>query len=241
MRAMMSAASTGKSPMAVSPESMTQSVPSRTAFATSLASARVGRGDLFMDSSICVAVMTNFPAKLQRPIMTFCAMKTCSGGISMPKSPLATMIPSLAWRMASKFVRPSPFSILEMSRGGSCPSLQFSLSSFRTSSTLSASWTKDKATKSRPLGRANSRRSYLSFSDKRGNSTRTPGMLQFFLLPIAQSFSTVPRTRPSSASSTDVTLMLRVPSAMRMACPTFTSFGNLSQDREMVSSSQGTV
>eukprot|EP00442_Polarella_glacialis_P042365 CAMPEP_0115099988 /NCGR_PEP_ID=MMETSP0227-20121206/32235_1 /TAXON_ID=89957 /ORGANISM="Polarella glacialis, Strain CCMP 1383" /LENGTH=36 /DNA_ID= /DNA_START= /DNA_END= /DNA_ORIENTATION= len=35
---------------------MTTSVPSRTAFKTSVASARVGRGARSMESSICVAV-----------------------------------------------------------------------------------------------------------------------------------------------------------------------------------------
>ena len=51
-------ACTGNAPAAVSPESMTQSVPPRTALATSVASARVGRGFLHIDSSIWVAVMT---------------------------------------------------------------------------------------------------------------------------------------------------------------------------------------
>lgn len=55
-------ASTGKEPAAVSPLSMTQSVPSSTALATSVASARVGRGFLIILSSICVAVMTGLPA-----------------------------------------------------------------------------------------------------------------------------------------------------------------------------------
>ena len=41
---------------------MTQSVPSSTALATSVASARVGRGFLIMLSSICVAVITGLPA-----------------------------------------------------------------------------------------------------------------------------------------------------------------------------------
>jgi len=41
--------------------SMTQSVPSSTALATSVASARVGRGFFTMLSSICVAVMTGLP------------------------------------------------------------------------------------------------------------------------------------------------------------------------------------
>lgn len=63
-------ASRGNWPPAVSPESITQSVPSSTAFATSPASARVGRGAAVIDSSICVAVMTGFPIRLHFAIMT---------------------------------------------------------------------------------------------------------------------------------------------------------------------------
>ena len=48
-------ASSGNLPIADSPESMTQSVPSRIALATSVASARVGRRLATIDSSICVA------------------------------------------------------------------------------------------------------------------------------------------------------------------------------------------
>ena len=58
MRAMMETDSRGYWPLAVSAESMTASVPSKMALATSLASARVGRGFSIIDSSICVAVMT---------------------------------------------------------------------------------------------------------------------------------------------------------------------------------------
>ena len=50
---MMATASRGKAPLAVSPESITASVPSSTAFATSEHSARVGRGFEIIDSSIC--------------------------------------------------------------------------------------------------------------------------------------------------------------------------------------------
>jgi len=49
-------------PVAVSAESMTADVPSSTAFATSLASARVGSACSIIDSSICVAVITGLPA-----------------------------------------------------------------------------------------------------------------------------------------------------------------------------------
>ena len=44
---------------------MTADVPSRIAFATSLASARVGSAWWIIDSSICVAVITGFP-RLER-------------------------------------------------------------------------------------------------------------------------------------------------------------------------------
>ena len=51
-------AAAGSWPMAVSPESMRALVPSKTALATSLTSARVGVGAEIIDSSIWVAVMT---------------------------------------------------------------------------------------------------------------------------------------------------------------------------------------
>ena len=107
-------ACTGNAPAAVSPDSMTQSVPSSTALATSVASARVGRGFLHIDSSICVAVITGLPTMLHFWIIIFWARKIFSVGISMPRSPRATMMASDASRMASKFCRPSWFSTLLM-------------------------------------------------------------------------------------------------------------------------------
>ena len=61
MRSIARTASNGYSPTAVSAESITASVPSRIALATSEASARVGRGWCTIDSSIWVAVITGFP------------------------------------------------------------------------------------------------------------------------------------------------------------------------------------
>ena len=52
----------GNSPLAVSPDSMTQSDPSRTALATSLASALVGLGFFTIDSNIWVAQIIGTPA-----------------------------------------------------------------------------------------------------------------------------------------------------------------------------------
>ena len=64
-------------PLAVSPLNITQSAPSSTAFATSEASARVGRGFEIMLSNIWVATMHGFPAKLHLLVRIFWAMKTC--------------------------------------------------------------------------------------------------------------------------------------------------------------------
>ena len=51
--------------MADSPDSITASVPSRMALATSVASARVGMRLVTIDSSICVAVMTGLPGEVR--------------------------------------------------------------------------------------------------------------------------------------------------------------------------------
>src|SRR5207249_5167232 len=64
IRSIIVTASTGYSPTAVSADSITASVPSRIAFATSEVSARVGRGLCTMDSSIWVAMITGIPAAL---------------------------------------------------------------------------------------------------------------------------------------------------------------------------------
>lgn len=62
------------------PDSMTASVPSNTAFATSVISARVGSGLDVIDSSICVAVTTNLPAMLALVVIIFWASATFSEG-----------------------------------------------------------------------------------------------------------------------------------------------------------------
>lgn len=62
---------------------------------------RGGQGPGEGDTRACVAQMTGFPARLQRPIIIFWARKTFSAGISMPRSPRATMMPSLASRISS--------------------------------------------------------------------------------------------------------------------------------------------
>eukprot|EP00959_Pyramimonas_sp_CCMP1952_P321374 6724971-Pyramimonas_sp.AAC.1 len=51
-----------------------------------------------MDSSICVAQITNLPAMLHLVMICFCARATFSEGISMPRSPRATITPSCGRR-----------------------------------------------------------------------------------------------------------------------------------------------
>ena len=79
IRSIVRTASTGYAPTAVSPESITADVPSRIAFATSLASARVGSACSIIDSSICVAVITGLPASRQRRMIRFCSSGTVAG------------------------------------------------------------------------------------------------------------------------------------------------------------------
>ena len=73
---MISTAAVGNLPPAVSPLSITQSAPSRTAFVTSATSARVGRGFFCIDSSICVATTTGFPAATHLATISFCHVAT---------------------------------------------------------------------------------------------------------------------------------------------------------------------
>ena len=85
---------------------MIQSAPSFTALATSLISARVGTGDSIIDSSICVATMTGFPADRLEPTAFLWMMGSSSKAHSIPKSPLATINASAAWMISSMLATP---------------------------------------------------------------------------------------------------------------------------------------
>src|SRR3989442_358846 len=91
---------------------MMASVLSRTAFATSVTSARVGRGLSCMERSICVAVMTGLPARFAFPISIFCSRGTVASGTATPRSPRATMTPSTLSMISSMLVSASCVSIL---------------------------------------------------------------------------------------------------------------------------------
>ena len=102
IRAIVLTTSSGWSPTLVSPASINASAPSSTALATSEASARDGRLDVTMLSSIWVATITGLAAARDSSMARFCTSGTCSSGSSTPRSPRATMIPSKASTIAAK-------------------------------------------------------------------------------------------------------------------------------------------
>ncbi len=93
---------------------MTASAPSRTALVTSVTSARVGRGEDVIDSSISVAVIESRALAFVRDKMSCWAAGTLSKESSTPRSPLATMAPAASSRMSSRFRYPMALSILAM-------------------------------------------------------------------------------------------------------------------------------
>jgi hypothetical protein len=99
--AIISTAASGLLPIAVSCDSITASVPSKMALATSVTSARVGRVECTIDSSIWVAVIEGLPARPASCSSRFWTSGTSSMGSSMPRSPRATMMPSAAAMISS--------------------------------------------------------------------------------------------------------------------------------------------
>ncbi len=112
MAAIWRTVSSGYLPAAVSALSITASVPSSTAFATSLTSARVGTGAKIMDSIIWVAVIATLSNSWAMRIMRFCKAGTAALPTSTAKSPRATMMPSLAFKILAKWGIASARSIL---------------------------------------------------------------------------------------------------------------------------------
>ena len=109
--------STGYFPAAVSADSMTASVPSSTALATSLTSARVGTALTIIDSIICVAVIVSLLASSAILIMRFCSAGTAALPTSTARSPRATMMPSVASRISLSIGIASARSIFAMMSG----------------------------------------------------------------------------------------------------------------------------
>ena len=112
---------------------MTASVPSSTALATSLTSARVGTGLVIMLSIIWVAVITTLSLASASLIMRFCSAGTAALPTSTARSPRATMMPSETRRMFSSSGMASARSILAI-RPGLWPAGAATWHSWRASS-----------------------------------------------------------------------------------------------------------
>ena len=190
---------------------MTAEVPSRIAFATSLASARVGSACSIIDSSICVAVITGFPTSRQRRMMRFCSSGTVAAPISTPRSPRATMTASDSIRISSSAATASAFSIFAITRAGEPCCLMIACKS-RTSA---AARTNDSATKSTPIPSAKLRSS-RSFFVNDGIGSGTPGRFTPLCELTGPPTTTRQRARPCSTSST---VSRTRPSSIRMSCP----------------------
>ena len=219
---MVATASTGKSPTALSLESITASVPSRMALATSLTSARVGRGQLTIESSIWVAVITGMPRLLALRISSFCSRGTSSAGISTPRSPRATITPSQSSRMSSIWSMASNFSILATT-GVLAPWLAISS---LISSRSEGLRTKLRATQSTSCCRPKAR-SVLSLSVRARIESCTSG--KFTPLLLERTPPTVTRhCRVWLGWSTSTTTISTRPSSSRMRLPFSTSSANFS-------------
>ena len=183
--------------MADSSESMTQSVPSRMALATSVASARVGRRFLAMDSSIWVAVITGLPNRLARAMIRFWRMAISSMGISTPRSPRATMSPSAASSTSSIRSRMEARSTLAMMNGW----WPRAAAALRTAWMSAAQLTNDWLTASTPCSRANSMQA-RSWAVKAEMPRSMPGRLSpFFERRVPPTTTRVCTRSPSTVST----------------------------------------
>ena len=162
------AAKTGYAPIAVSPESITASAPSRTALATSLASARVGRDAVSIDSSIWVATITGWPSDRATATRRFWTIGTSSNGSSRPRSPRAIITPSATAAIASNPSTAGRVSILATIAGPSGPRTA------RRSSTSRGVRTNDWPSRSMPISTAR-RASSRSWSPRAGSDSRSAG------------------------------------------------------------------
>ena len=190
------------------------------ALATSATSARVGRGLRIIESSICVAVMTGLYALLHLRMMVFWMWGTWAAGTSTPRSPRATMMPSEASRISSKFLTPSALSILgKIWTCGAPISTQMS----RICLTAAPSRMKDAAMASMPSSQPNMM-SARSWSVTEGRPMFTLGTLTPFFSPISPPLVT---TQWMSEPSTWSTSRPTRPSSMRRMEPFSTSLGRL--------------
>ncbi len=172
-----------------------------------------------MLSSICVAVITGLPAWLHWRMMFFWIRGTFSGGISTPRSPRATMMPSAASRMPGKLSTASGFSILAMTLRSDFSRMRISLRPRMSSGRR----TKERAMYSMSWPRQNLRSS-RSFSVRAATLISTPGRL----IPLRSLRVPPLTTRQRTSSSALVrTSSSSRPSSSRMRAPVPTSLGRL--------------
>mmetsp|Transcript_18656 Transcript_18656/g.57480 ORF Transcript_18656/g.57480 Transcript_18656/m.57480 type:complete len:435 (+) Transcript_18656:616-1920(+) len=196
---------------------MMASQPSKMAVATSEHSARVGAGESIMDSSIWVATMTGLPCRRHSSIISFWTMGTSSGGISTPKSPRATMIPSQTSTIARSCSGSTACGFSSFAR-----SLAFDrpLMRSRSSSMSSGRCTNESAIQStvtpwKPSIRNS--RSSMSFGVIAEHGTTVSGRLKPFRDDSAASFFTTVSTKPTPVP---VTSTRSLPSSIKIASPT---------------------
>jgi hypothetical protein len=153
--------------------------------ATSATSARVGREECTIESSIWVAVIDGRASAPASASSFFWTIGTCSIGSSMPRSPRATITQSAAWMIASAFSTAWGFSIFAISGVRVCS---------RTKATSDSRRTKLSATMSTPIS-APARRCSRSSSGTAGSRSVGPGMFK----PCRD--ATVPPTSTSASTS----------------------------------------
>src|SRR5437899_2534362 len=176
---------------------MAAEVPSRIAFATSLASARVGSGECTIVSSICVAVITGFPRSSAFWMIRFCTSGTSAGPISTPRSPRATITASVSASTSSRTSTASDFSIFAIT----CACEPACVSSARRPRTSAGERMKESATKSTPVSTAQSR-SATSLRVSEGIGTGTPGRFTPLCELTSPPTTTAHVARPPLTSST---------------------------------------
>jgi len=197
IRAIASTAFTGQLPAADSCDSITASVPSITALATSSTSARVGIGLSTIDCSICVAVITTFSRATASRMIFFCRPGNSASPISTPRSPRATITTSLASTISVRFSIASARSTFATSAA----LLPCALATRRASCMSSALRQNETAMKSTciPAATAISSR---SFSVIAPSDSPPPCLFRPLRLDSTQSLSTVVTMRSPSTATT---------------------------------------
>ena len=192
---------------------MIAEVPSRIAFATSDASARVGSGEWIIDSSICVAVITGLPRSSAReddPLL----QQRHVGGADLDAEVAARDHDRVGLARGCRRARRSPRpSRSSRSRGRSSRAPRSASCSACTSA---AERTNESATKSTPSSSANSRSSMILARDRRDRQRHAGQVDALVRRRRCRRRATSQRARPRSTSSTR---SRTAPSSIRTSLP----------------------